>query len=1198
MRSLYAPAVALMRRLKYPEKFALVGTLFILPLIVVLVLFLGEIHRTRDIAERELAGNRYVHGLRMLLEDLQEHRGLSNAVLSGARSLAGAQREADARIQTHIQRVDSLDQRLGTLLSTTGRWSALRSEWAALRMRNAQLMPRETVEQHTILISHVLDLIRHVGNTSSLLLDPELRSHHLMAVVVDGLPTLTERIAQVRAWSSAAAAQTATGTRERYLFTELNSVIGAELVTMRRSLTAAFLEDSRMRAAIEPLLHETIAETRNYMRLLIEQLMIDEAKPLPPRELWQRGGAATTAAYRLYDQTSDALDRIVTARFDQLKARETLVTIHTLLALLAAIYLFVGFYRGVMGTVTKLAKAAKRMAAGKIEEPVPLPDSNRDELMIASQAFATLAARLRTEWRSAQGKRAEAVAFAARLQENEARTTAIMDGAADGIITIDDQGSVLSFNSAAKLMFGYSASEVLGQNVGMLMPDPHRSGHDEYIARYIRTGVSTAIGRRREIEGLRQDGTRFPMRIAVSEMLWEGRRVFTGIITDLSLQRRTEEELRQAHAAAVEANRMTAAFLRNVSHAFRTPLNGILGMADLASEAAPNGEQLEFLRTIHAEADSLLSVLSDILDYSKLEAGELELETVPFSLRESLRDTLKPFAVRAQFRDVELVCDVAADVPDALEGDLSRLRQVLGKLVENAVKYTRHGETVVSVTPVSLTDDAVTLQLSVSDTGPGISPEHLESIFKPFAHAGKLQSDHPGGTGLGLTIASQLVEMMGGQLRVDSELGSGTTFRFTVTVQLDHRSETQAIGVDELHDTRVLVVDDNASSRNALIAVFRGWDAVTEAIDNGEAALAVLRQAHADGHPFQLAVLDAQLSDLDGFALATQIRRDPRLAAMPLLVVTASGQKADFDHTNALGAAACFTKPFVVTPDLCTRVRDVLASACGDAAGVAEAERRTARARASLSVLLVEDDNVSRLVTQRLVERAGHAVVTVKNGRQAFETVQQQRFDVILMDVQMPEMNGLEATAAIREWEEDTGDHVPIMALTAFAMAGDGERCLNAGMDAYLTKPVRAPELFATIERLRRQIHRPGDAAVEDAPAPQILDVEALRSQAGDDPTALFDLASRLLSESRQLLERTQEQLQSGDRTAVEHSAHQLRESLGTLTASAARAAALRLEAFARAGDLSQASDVMSTLEGEVARLAPEITSLQPDSPS
>jgi PAS domain S-box-containing protein len=1189
MLSILAPATALMRRLKYPEKFALVGCLFIIPLLVVFVLLMREIHHTRAIAERELAGTRYLRALNGLLGHLQQHRALSAAVSGGAVSLRHARAETEERIQEAMQAVGALDAQLGAALTTGGRWPALQRAWLALRDRYRTLPGRESARQHTILIARLLDFVRYVGDSSTLLLDPEVHSHHLMEIVVNRLPMLAEHIAQLHGWGTGVAARMVYGGSERYELLDLNGLIGAGLLDTRRDFSAAFESAAGLRPLLEPSLNETITETRRYLRLVMGRLLATGAEQATAEELWASGTAALERAFRLYDRTSAVLDRIVAARIRALRRQERLVAVLALSALLAVLYLFAGFYRGVTDTVTKLDTFAKRMLAGKIRDPAPLPDSKRDELVIVSRAFASLAERLRSEWLAAQEKHAEAVAAALRLEEREAHTQAIMDTAADGIICIDDDGIIRSFNSAAKMMFGYSAAEVVGRNVSILMPSPDREHHDKYLERYRRTGLPTVIGQRREVEGVRADGSRFPISLAVSEMTWDGQRMFTGIVTDLSAQRETEEELRRAQRAALEATRLTSASLTNIGHALRTPLNGILGMADLLGESPLPSEQHEFVETIRAEADSLVSVLSDVLDFAKLEAGTLALERAPFSLRETLRDTVKPFAIQAHRKGVEVVCDVAASVPEALTGDAGRLRQVLVKLIENAVKFTAAGEIVVRAEREGTGPSAPVVRFSISDTGPGIPAEKLATVFTPFAGREDGQARQHGGTGLGLAVASRLVAILGGELRVESVLGRGSAFQFAVPLAVDEaRPALVPPAPRALWGRPVLVVENNASARRGLCAQLEAWNAQPVAISDAEAALAAAEAAAAGGRPFVLAFIDAQLPGVNGFALARRIRERPTIAALPILLLTSSGQRSDFERAEQL-AAGCRTKPFLLTADVRDFIAEVVSGATASSPA-RSAERSPAGGH--LRILLAEDDDVSRLVAARLLERAGHIVTAVGNGRLALDALERDRYDAVVMDVQMPEMDGLEATAAIRAREVGGGNHIPIIALTAYAMTGDQERCLQAGMDAYVTKPVRAPALLATIDRLVRQGRRQPDAAAPAEMERRGIDRGVLRRRMGDDRRALLDLARHFQEESREILDALREGVARGDAAGIERHAHRLRAALRTVAATGTRAVALRLEAAARVGDLEQAARTLAVLESEIRLLEPELAAL------
>jgi CheY-like chemotaxis protein/HPt (histidine-containing phosphotransfer) domain-containing protein len=480
------------------------------------------------------------------------------------------------------------------------------------------------------------------------------------------------------------------------------------------------------------------------------------------------------------------------------------------------------------------------------------------------------------------------------------------------------------------------------------------------------------------------------------------------------------------------------------------------------------------------------------------------------------------------------------------------------------------------------------VRFTIRDSGPGIPIEKQAAIFTPFASVESFQTRQHGGTGLGLAVASRLVAMLGGELRVESAPGQGATFHFAVAAAGDGtRPDANPAAPPILRGQRVLVVEDNAAACRATCAQIEAWAGAPTALSDAPAALAAAEAAAAAGQPFSLAVIDAQLAGMDGFELAQRIRHQPAIATLPIVLLTGSGQRADFERAERLDAG-CRTKPFLATAD----VHDFITHILSSATSVPTVQPSCVpAARGHLRILLVEDDDVSRLVAARLLERAGHVVMAAGNGRIALEALERERYDAIVMDVQMPELDGLETTAAIRAREASTGDHIPIIALTAYAMTGDQERCLQAGMDAYVTKPVRAPALLATVDRLVRQGHRRLSGITDDAER-RVIDRGALRRHTGDDRQALLDLARRFQEESGEVLGALRDGLARGDAASIERHANRLRASLRNVAATGARTVALRLEAAARVGDLEQAARTLAALESEIQLLQPELAAL------
>jgi len=755
-----------------------------------------------------------------------------------------------------------------------------------------------------------------------------------------------------------------------------------------------------------------------------------------------------------------------------------------------------------------------------------------------------------------------------RAEAAMTRLASIVQSSDDAIIGKTLEGGITDWNAGAERLFGFTEKEAVGNTVALLVP-PELDAEERRILAAVSQGnrIDHYATQRRA-----KDGRIIDVSLSVSPIRQDGKIVgASSIARDISREKEAEWKLQEARRLAEEANKAKSDFLANMSHEIRTPLNGVIGLADLISGTELNAQQKQYLEMLQTSADALLNVINDILDFSKIESGKLELEEAPFNLPDKIGDLVKTLAATAARKGLEVALDISKDVPECVVGDFARLNQILLNLIGNAVKFTSKGEIVLRLARGETKADRFCLKCSVRDTGIGIPADKQGRLFEAFSQADTSITRRYGGTGLGLAICARLVNLMGGSICVQSAEGQGSEFTFTVWLKLDNEqpspNQSPSAGIE---GKRALVVDDNSTNRIIMADLLQrhGLETVTAAAPAD--ALELFSKPNPPS--FDIVALDYQMPEMDGLHLARNLR-DILGPQIPIIILSSCA---------VVGVPRGLIFRTLTKPVKERELMSVVLEAFGRSAAAlphGTLASRVASQQRKLNILLAEDSVINQQVAVGLLRRQGHFMTVVENGQQAVEAVQKTTFDLVLMDVQMPIMDGFEATRQIRALELKTGRHVPILAMTALAIKGDRERCLEAGMDDYVTKPIKSAQLFEAIQKLTT----PPPSA--EPPVTSDFNLEAFLEITDNDADLIRDLVALFREQTPRTLTDLREALAAGDRQRIKFAAHKAKGELGNFQAHRGAGLAGWIENSAEEGDLAQLTAAVAPLEREITLL-------------
>jgi PAS domain S-box-containing protein len=764
--------------------------------------------------------------------------------------------------------------------------------------------------------------------------------------------------------------------------------------------------------------------------------------------------------------------------------------------------------------------------------------------------------------------------------------SAVLNTVGEGIITIDSNSNIIMVNQEVQNIWGYTQEELIGKNLHILMPEKYRNAHSTGFKRYMETRISKILGQRLELEGLKKDGTVFPLEIRIAETKIGENVFFTAAVRDITNRKKSENELLKAKEDAETASRAKSEFLANMSHEIRTPMNAVIGMTGLLIETDLTQEQHEFVETIRKSGEALLTIINDILDFSKIESGKMRLEEQPFELRACIEDTFDLMSSIALEKKIDLLYLVDPDIPHFVIGDVTRLRQVLVNLVNNALKFTEKGEVYISVSKVKQNDDLFELQFSVKDTGIGIPADKIERLFKAFSQVDTSITRKYGGTGLGLVICTRLIGLMGGKMWVESQEGKGSTFFFTIKTRSSPVTPPRLYlrgSIPELSNKRILIVDDNQTNLRILTMQCQQWGMLTLATSSQEEALNWIKKDSF----IDLVIVDSHMPVIDGFELGQEIRKIRSKDSLPIIMLTSGGKQEEIETSKEIFST------YLTKPVKQSQLFDILVSVLSGLEQVRvqpvvkpKLDKQLSE-RLPLRILIAEDNIINQKMGLRIFEKMGYIADIASNGLEVIDALKRQHYDIVFMDVQMPEMDGLEATKAIiKEWQSDK--RPKIIAMTANAMQEDRQKCFAAGMDDYISKPLLIEEIQRILEKwgqtiLNKKIEPVSEIQSDSKIDMNIIDVNIIKELIKMDKKGslnfLFEMINLFLEQSPLIVEDIKKFAKEGDFFNVMKLAHKFKNSSLSLGAKYLADICKEIEVRGRKNDLSEMDKLIKMLD-------------------